>query len=57
MSSLISAEIWSRRFAKTADEDLYVALSVVEVLLSSLKASQSSLVEASVSITPTILYK
>jgi hypothetical protein len=57
MSSLISAEIWSRRFAKTADEDLYVALSVVEVLLGSLKASQSSLVEASVSITPTILYK
>jgi hypothetical protein len=57
MSSLISAELWSKGFAKTADEDRHIARSVVEVLLGSLKASQSSLIEPRVPITPIILYK
>jgi hypothetical protein len=56
MSSLISAELWSKGFAKTAHKDRHVARLVVEVLLGSLKVSQSLLIEPSVPITLTILY-
>jgi hypothetical protein len=37
MSGLISAQLWLKGFAKAADEDRHVALSVMEVLLVCLK--------------------